>query len=216
MTNKEAIITLKANYPDACFGQLREAVDAAINALNAQDDKRTETHACDCISRQTILDALDVIESEVADGEGFLYEKWREYFCDLPPAQPEKRTENTRKTHACDCISRQEVIDTVRKIIFGFFSEKDGAMTDTEKTLLSVNKAICNALRTQENEQLSNNSQKVDSDSGNLIRCKECRYKERKGMDYFCDHITGEEIMVSPNDYCSWAEKERRTDEQDD
>ena len=43
----------------------------------------------DVISRQTILDALDEIESEVADGEGFLYEKWREYFCDLPPAQPE-------------------------------------------------------------------------------------------------------------------------------
>ena len=57
-------------------------------------------------------------------------------------------------------------------------------------------------------KQLSNNSPKVDSDSGELIRCKKCRYKERKGVDYFCDHITGEEIMVSPNDYCSWAEKE--------
>lgn len=57
-------------------------------------------------------------------------------------------------------------------------------------------------------EKLSNNSPKVDSDSGELIRCRKCRYKEKKGVDYFCDHITGEEIMVSPNDYCSWAEKE--------
>jgi hypothetical protein len=33
MTAKEAIEVLKANYPDACFEQLREAVDMAISAL---------------------------------------------------------------------------------------------------------------------------------------------------------------------------------------
>lgn len=33
MTKEEAIETLKANYPDACFGQLRDAVDTAISAL---------------------------------------------------------------------------------------------------------------------------------------------------------------------------------------
>jgi hypothetical protein len=33
MTREEAIETLKANYPDACFGQLRDAVDTAISAL---------------------------------------------------------------------------------------------------------------------------------------------------------------------------------------
>ena len=37
MTNAEAIETLRANYPDACFEQLREAVDKAIKALEAQD-----------------------------------------------------------------------------------------------------------------------------------------------------------------------------------
>ena len=35
MTNAEAIETLRANYPDACFEQLREAVDKAIKALEA-------------------------------------------------------------------------------------------------------------------------------------------------------------------------------------
>ena len=35
MTNAEAIETLRANYPDACFEQLREAVDVAIEALKA-------------------------------------------------------------------------------------------------------------------------------------------------------------------------------------
>lgn len=33
MTIKEAIETLEANYPDACFEQLRDAVDVAISAL---------------------------------------------------------------------------------------------------------------------------------------------------------------------------------------
>ena len=50
MTNEEAIMTLKANYPDACFEQLREAVDAAIEALKAQD---ADT---DTISRKAAID----------------------------------------------------------------------------------------------------------------------------------------------------------------
>ncbi len=33
MTNSEAIEILQANYPDACFEQLRDAVDVAISAL---------------------------------------------------------------------------------------------------------------------------------------------------------------------------------------
>jgi hypothetical protein len=36
MTNAEAIETLRANYPDACFEQLREAVDKAIKVLEEQ------------------------------------------------------------------------------------------------------------------------------------------------------------------------------------
>ena len=55
MTNEEAIKTLEANYPDACFGQLREAVDAAIEALKAQDADS------DTISRKAAIDALDCI-----------------------------------------------------------------------------------------------------------------------------------------------------------
>ena len=43
----------------------------------------------DLISRKDAIDALDAIESEVADGEGFRYAKWREYFENLPSAQPE-------------------------------------------------------------------------------------------------------------------------------
>ena len=40
MTNAEAIETLIANYPDIRYQLLREAVDAAIEALKAQDKAR--------------------------------------------------------------------------------------------------------------------------------------------------------------------------------
>lgn len=52
MTNEEAIRTLKANYPDACFDQLREAVNMAIKALKAQSGQmKYEYHYdhTDCI-----------------------------------------------------------------------------------------------------------------------------------------------------------------------
>ena len=55
MTNQEAIETLRANYPDACYEQLREAVDAAIEALKAQDATG------DTISRQAVIDALEKV-----------------------------------------------------------------------------------------------------------------------------------------------------------
>lgn len=44
-----------------------------------------------------------------------------------------------------------------------------------------------------------------------IIRCGECKYREIRGVEGFCDHITGEEIMIRKTDYCKWAE--RRTDD---
>lgn len=106
MTNEEAInvinvvrnIILKdPSWLKSFTDLVNEAVDKAIKVLEVQEKAQEvsnnspelDSDSGDVISRQTILDALDEIESEVADGEGFLYEKWREYFCDLPPAQPE-------------------------------------------------------------------------------------------------------------------------------
>ena len=42
------------------------------------------------ISRQLAIDALDEIEAEVADGYGYQYAKWREYFVEMQSAQPER------------------------------------------------------------------------------------------------------------------------------
>ena len=52
----------------------------------------------DLISRQAAIDALDEIEAEVADGYGYQYAKWREYFAELPPAEPERTCVNCGRT----------------------------------------------------------------------------------------------------------------------
>lgn len=61
MTNAEAIETLRANCPDACFEQLREAIDKAIKALEADVP---DTNVGDMISRQAAIEALDVLCGE--------------------------------------------------------------------------------------------------------------------------------------------------------
>ena len=43
----------------------------------------------DTVSRAAAVDALDEIESEIANGYGYRYPKWRKYFCELPSAQPD-------------------------------------------------------------------------------------------------------------------------------
>ena len=61
----------------------------------------------DCISRRVVIEAIDDIESEVADGFGFQYEKWREYFCELPAVQPDHNADVSKKVDVDDCISRR-------------------------------------------------------------------------------------------------------------
>ena len=99
MTNEEAIKTLEANYPDACFEQLREAVDAAIEALKAQDADS------DTISRKAAIDAILAVTGNSSVRE--LYEHVQEHelsdmwsggvnaaidiIIAVPSAQPERR-----------------------------------------------------------------------------------------------------------------------------
>lgn len=87
MTNTEAIETLRANYPDACYEQLREAVDEAIRALKAQDA------AGDTISRQAAIGTVKHLR-EVCDTDDIndYYDLMLEAFNVLPPAQPERKT----------------------------------------------------------------------------------------------------------------------------
>jgi len=73
MTQKEAIKmqeAIKAGlketgkdhpYRDALIPLMKESCDMAIKALEQPEthEKRTETHACDLISRQAAIDALE-------------------------------------------------------------------------------------------------------------------------------------------------------------
>ena len=113
---------------------------------------------------------------------------------DLPSAQP-KRTEKRTETRACDCISRQAVTDTVRTIILGFFSDEDGAMNDTEKTLLSVSKSICDGVRA------------LPSAQPEIIRCRKCKFAS--GDSRICMKFG--HSPIGELDFCAWAE--RRTDD---
>lgn len=107
MTNAEAIETLRANYPDACYEQLREAVDAAIEALKAQDV------AEDTINRQAVIDALDgYILDETTDLYG---NSVREILEQLPSVQPKITCDGCRFVGTYDtdlpcrnCIRREK------------------------------------------------------------------------------------------------------------
>lgn len=68
MTNTEAIKTLRANYPDACYEQLREAVDVAIEALKAQD----KTEDADAL----IMTIIERLVTWYYKKTGFLEHSW--------------------------------------------------------------------------------------------------------------------------------------------
>ena len=78
-----------------------DAIQMAIDALSADGDT---------ISKKAAIEALDEIESEIAEGLGFEYEKWQKYFCDLPPVQTEQLGTNLAEV-GTDCISRQALLD---------------------------------------------------------------------------------------------------------
>jgi len=76
MTNREAIETLRANYPDACFEQLREAVDMAIFALEVQEQKERNCSTC---KHKDLCDAFWTQEIEDApcrECDELAYQKW--------------------------------------------------------------------------------------------------------------------------------------------
>ena len=78
MSNAEAIETLRANYPDACFAQLRDAVDVAIDALKAQDE------VGDTISRQAAIESVRrFYDDYIVFDNGISLEKLLK---ELPPA----------------------------------------------------------------------------------------------------------------------------------
>ena len=122
MTNEEAIQFL-SQIMDALLASnswlpstdnpIKESFGMAINALQAQEvsnnSPELDNKFGDLISRQAVIDALDMIGSVDTDADR---EYAMEVFMSLPSAQPDsKELSFTHK--ALDTVSRQAVIDAI-------------------------------------------------------------------------------------------------------
>ncbi len=87
MTNLEAIETLRANYPDACYEQLREAVDKAIKVL--EDIVAIPDHG-DLIDRDKLMEYKQCVYKF---GEYELFAVEADTILKMPVVIPEKRGE---------------------------------------------------------------------------------------------------------------------------
>lgn len=106
--------------PDDCTGfsinpvSKEEAEKLYERFVTTYNDSATDINAATkngkIIYLQDALDALDEIESEVAEGYGFQYEKWRKYFTDLPSARSDHIADDSKKG---DSISRKMAIDAI-------------------------------------------------------------------------------------------------------
>lgn len=88
----------------------------------------------DPIDRQAAIAAIDAIAAEVEDGEGFDYEKWREYFRNLPPAQQWFPCSDRIPENEQDILATVEVRTfwrtPYRKVVRAFYT--DGHHTDID------------------------------------------------------------------------------------
>ena len=76
------------DYAEGYDEGIRNAAAIVLQMPSAQPvAKDINVPIKDCISRQAAIDALDEIEAEVADGYGYQYAKWREYFAKMQSAQ---------------------------------------------------------------------------------------------------------------------------------
>ncbi len=67
MTNAEAIETLRANYPDPCYEDLREAVDTAIDALEKQQPMETGLDELGISARNPVITPCGNCGMELTD-----------------------------------------------------------------------------------------------------------------------------------------------------
>lgn len=102
-------------YPLGCD------VRALPSAQPETHEKRTETHACDLISRQAAIDAVEK-ESQVDGAYGYMDTKSiADLLNALPPAEPDHIAEDSKKVSFAqgqenDSISRQAAIDEATRL----------------------------------------------------------------------------------------------------
>ena len=111
----------------------------------------------------------------------------------LPAAQPEKRTDEHTKTHACDLISRQAAIDALKM---------DISIIPFAKAREYVRESI---------ETIYNRLEELPPAQPEIIRCKDCKFyspMNRETKTGICNLIMHQNF--GDNWFCAGAE--RRTD----
>ena len=62
-----------------------------------EDSEQEKAKMSDLIERWKVLNAIDSIETEIEDGYGFDYEKWKEHFAKMPSVEPEALTDKEQR-----------------------------------------------------------------------------------------------------------------------
>ena len=116
--------------------------------------------------------------------------RWLKELQELRAAQPEKRTEERTKTHACDCISRQAAIKAVMGLPTWWADEGGyyGGAQPPMEALLDPEDAV---------SAIEN----LPSAQPEIIRCKDCKWKQGSECVRFAD------VRPFPDDFCSRAER---------
>ena len=164
-----------------CIGVIHELPSAQPEK---RTEERTETHACDCISRQAAIEALDAL----CDRECEYSKKQRSVMCgachlgsafdvveQLPSAQPERLTDDD--------------FETIR-IHLNAYKEK-----------------LCNQQRWEEADEyqrIIDRFMAFASAQPEIIRCKDCKYR---GVGDYCVYGTRLAWVTKSNDFCSKAER---------
>ena len=127
----------------------------------------------------------------------------------MPSVQPEKRTENTQKTHACDLISRQAAIEALDEQI----EQCNKALSSFDISLkdefaIKVERASLKAYR----EQLEN----LPPVQPKIIHCKDCKHWNLQVGNVKGDGLGSCDFhnvnFVTGEGFCYWAARRGNED----
>lgn len=125
---KMAIKALKSSERTAEASQTDHIADSD-KKVERDDESAQNVKDGDLIFRQAAIDAIE----RNAYRHTYI-DQIVDIIKDLPSVQPEKRTEERTKTHACDLIDRQSAIDAVNTALF----PKINTAKDAEKALRAL------------------------------------------------------------------------------
>ena len=174
-------------YPLGCD------VRALPSAQPETHEKRTETHACDLISRQAAIDAVEK-ESQVDGAYGYMDTKSIvDLLNALPPAEPDHNADISKKAEG-DCISRQAVVK--------FFNDWISCLDEN-----------CHHQSVADMIIIKNDFKNLPSAQPEIIHCRECKHWREGDAYSYCNKLFNAGVldvydyMTAEDDFCSNAER---------